>query len=320
MTFRGPIFLFVAFVALTLHSPSVAAAAVATNYDELLAKLNRLEGVFHQEMTEAKGRIAHLEQENQQLTREFSAAKKRIGSLEGEVERLSGLLLRPLATSNRRHPVRGAAAAYDNGQRMIAGDDAESRAIVTPPPTSCASLAQLGNRVTGFYLVLDEESNNRIQTVYCDFALAFNNPDYEKTIGYLDVKTSPSVSFYVQRSSSYGSPAVIPYEVTRLNVGGHMNAETGVFTAPVNGRYYFSFTAASGSPPGFYSRVYLRVKGANIANSFAPSTNYNLPLVATLQLIKGDTVDVYLDLGSIVDGVNHQTQFSGFLLEEDIVL
>ena len=59
---------------------------------------------------------------------------------------------------------------------LSAGDDAESRAIVTPPPTSCASLAQLGNRVTGFYLVLDEESNNRIQTVYCDFALAFNNP------------------------------------------------------------------------------------------------------------------------------------------------
>ena len=95
---------------------------------ELLAKLSRLEGVFHQEMSEAKGRIAHLEQENQQLTREFSAAKKRIGSLEGEVERLSGLLLRRLATSNRRHPVRGAAAANDNGQPMTGkiespGDD-----------------------------------------------------------------------------------------------------------------------------------------------------------------------------------------------------
>jgi len=59
---------------------------------------------------------------------------------------------------------------------LSAGDDAESRAIVTPPPTSCADLAQLGNRNTGFHLVLDKESNNRIQTVYCDFALAFNNP------------------------------------------------------------------------------------------------------------------------------------------------
>ena len=52
----------------------------------------------------------------------------------------------------------------------------ESRAIVTPPPTSCADLAQLGNRISGFHLVLDKESNNRIQTVFCDFALTFNNP------------------------------------------------------------------------------------------------------------------------------------------------
>ena len=79
-------------------------------------------------MAEAKGRIAHLEQEKEELTGEFSAAKDKIASLEGEVERLSGLLLRPLATSNRRHPLRGAAAANDNGQPMTGkiespGDD-----------------------------------------------------------------------------------------------------------------------------------------------------------------------------------------------------
>ena len=83
-------------------------------------------------MAEAKGRIAHLEQEKEELTGEFSAAKDKIASLEGEVERLSGLLLRPLATSNRRHPVRGAAggaaAAYDSGEPMTGkiespGDD-----------------------------------------------------------------------------------------------------------------------------------------------------------------------------------------------------
>ena len=62
---------------------------------ELLAKLNQLENVFHNKKTEAENRIV---------------------SLEGEVQRLSGLLLlpRPSVTSNR------AAAAYasSNGQRM----------------------------------------------------------------------------------------------------------------------------------------------------------------------------------------------------------
>ena len=143
---------------------------------------------------------------------------------------------------------------------------------------------------------------------------------YESAIGYLDVKTSPGVSFYVQRNSIYASAGtVIPYEVTRLNVGGHMNAATGVFTAPVNGRYHFSFTARSYSSGVTY--VYLRVNDAFVAISWVPSNNDNLPLVATLQLTKGDTVDVYLAFGLIYDhSIDHHTQFSGFLLEEDLVL
>ena len=141
--------------------------------------------------------------------------------------------------------------------------------------------------------------------------------EYETTIGYLDVKRSSGVSFYVQRNSTYASAGtVIPYQVTRLNVGGHMNVATGVFIAPVNGRYHFSFTARSLSS----TYVFLRVNGALIASSFALSVNYNLPLVATLQLTKGDTVDVYLYGGSIYDNSAHYTQFSGFLLEEDLVL
>ena len=47
----------------------------------------------------------------------------------------------------------------------------------------------------------------------------------------------------------------------------------------------------------------------------------NLPLVTTLQLKKGDTVDVWLLSGSIYDdSVYRFTQFSGFLLEEYLVL
>ena len=66
------------------------------------------------EKADVQDRIVRLEQENEKLTGDFSAAKERIGSLEGEVERLSGrLLLSPSATSiNRRHPK---AAAESSG-------------------------------------------------------------------------------------------------------------------------------------------------------------------------------------------------------------
>ena len=63
----------------------------------------------------------------------------------------------------------------EDGNQLLSSADDE-RAIVTPPPASCADLAQLGNRIAGFYLVLDEESNNRIKTVYCDFSLSITNP------------------------------------------------------------------------------------------------------------------------------------------------
>jgi len=62
------------------------------------------------------------------------------------------------------------------------------------------------------------------------------------------------------------------------------------------------------------------MNGNFIGESYAPSANYNLPLVATLNLKKGETIDTYLVGGSIFDGVgDFRTQFSGILLEEDLV-
>ena len=137
----------------------------------------------------------------------------------------------------------------------------------------------------------------------------------------MDVKTAAGgVSFYVQRSTTYSSNGtVIPYEVERLNIGGAMNLATGVFTAPVNGRYYFSFKALAWTS-GVHNFVYLRVNGVGIGISWAPTNYYNLPLVATLNLKKGDAVDVYLYVGSTYDNGDHHTHFSGFLLEEDLAL
>ena len=154
------------------------------------------------------------------------------------------------------------------------------------------------------------------------FSSSSSFAEYETAIGYLDVKTSSlgAVSFYLQRNSTFASAGtVIPYELTRLNIGNAMNIVTGVFTAPVNARYYFSFTAMSWSTD-VLNNVYLRLNGVGIGISQAPSYRYNLPLIATLQLKKGDTVDVFLTQGSIYDSAGHHTKFSGFLLEEDLVL
>ena len=168
---------------------------------------------------------------------------------------------------------------------------------------------------------------SRFNCAYDLFILFFSSSSslfagYETVIGYLDVKTSSGVSFYVQRQTTYNTTGtVITYEVTRLNIGGAMNAATGVFTAPVNGRYHFSFTALSiSSTAPENTSVHLRVNGVFIGESWVPSDRSSMPLVATLQLKTGDTIDMYLGYGSIVDNVYHYTKFTGFLLEEDLLL
>ena len=142
-------------------------------------------------------------------------------------------------------------------------------------------------------------------------------------IGFKDVKTSTGVHFEVARNTSFTGSAlkVIPWEIERLNIGGAMNLKTGVFIAPVNGRYQFSFNGRAASPGNNY--VVIRVNGLNgyaIGMAYQFAQNGILPLMTTANLKKGDTVDAFLNSGLLFDNSDNFTRFSGILLEEDLNL
>ena len=97
-----------------------------------------------------------------------------------------------------------------------------------------------------------------------------------------------------------------------------MNLASGVFTAPVSGRYQFHFVALSNGD--ISTKVLLRLNGGGIASGWGMSLYDTLAITATANLKKGDKIDTFLNGGVIFDFRYYYTQFTGILLEEDLVL
>lgn len=148
---------------------------------------------------------------------------------------------------------------------------------------------------------------------------------YETVIGINGIKTSP-VYFYVQRTAGQSANGVIPFQQSRLNIGGAMNLATGVFTAPRRGTYFFTFTALHNddSKASKVFAVYLQLNGANIGvarNYIEPGSLEDIPasLQATLQLNVNDRITLYKSSGYL-DESGQTTHFTGMLLDEELSL
>jgi len=144
-------------------------------------------------------------------------------------------------------------------------------------------------------------------------------------VGYLNVKSSP-IHFHVQRSTPFKdeNKVIRPYEIELLNQGGAMNLTSGVFKAPVNGIYYFSFRGIL-HPQYLMDLNYLHLrKNDSIVSTSISSRNWHtVSLECTLRLKKYDRIDVKKgqNAGELLENIKeHLTHFSGHLLEEDLTL
>ena len=149
----------------------------------------------------------------------------------------------------------------------------------------------------------------------------------ESLIGYSDVKRAGGVFFHVRRRTNYvTAKSKIPYEYENWNIGKAMNLATGVFTAPVQGRYHFSFHCHASKydqdKAGLIVQMWVN-NGYSIGSGYA-FNNFGLVSISGLaSLNKGDQVYAWLYSGKIYDtgsDPGSYTTFSGMLLEEDISL
>ena len=148
----------------------------------------------------------------------------------------------------------------------------------------------------------------------------------QSLVGYNDVKTvdfwKSGVFFNVERKTNYEAvDSYIRYEVDSLNIGGHMNIKTGLFTAPVKGLYHFSFHGLALKKD---KDVIVRMWVNNdyiLGTTFANASDEPLSISGPASLKKGDQVGVWLLSGNLYDSDwGRYTHFSGMLLEEDLSL
>lgn len=138
----------------------------------------------------------------------------------------------------------------------------------------------------------------------------------------MDVKSSP-VYFYVQRTSEWFTPnAPISFDRELLNIGNAMNLATGVFTAPKGGTYHFDFSyVKTSSESDGYGAVRLDLNGNQVASSFDRLIGLSAQsLHSTLSLKAGDRVSLSIYAGSLYDDSTPSTDFTGWLVEEELVI
>ena len=140
-----------------------------------------------------------------------------------------------------------------------------------------------------------------------------------QTVGGGTSSPANQVSFHTQ-GTSIGDFAsidqVVPYEKLLTNIGGGMNnPQSGIFTAPIAGLYYFAWSGMAGQGP---AGVTLKLNGnINLVSSWAERDKGNMNIHALVQLKKDDQVSAVLKRGVIYDDEAQYTSFIGILLGSD---
>ncbi|KAL7865295.1 hypothetical protein SRHO_G00105420 [Serrasalmus rhombeus] len=119
-----------------------------------------------------------------------------------------------------------------------------------------------------------------------------------------------------QTIGGHSSEVTLAFRKVFINIGNAYNPSTGMFTAPVEGVYYFGFSAFANGRNSM--GVHLRKNGQQIVASYDYNSTHkdvNGANRAILQLEKGDQVYITLWGGlQIFDSYNSVSTFSGFQL------
>lgn len=189
-------------------------------------------------------------------------------------------------------------------------------------PRDCADLRADGHTLNAIYTV---KKGDKVVRVYCDMTKVPGDDGFETVLASgadqdgRGTREAPSgghsVYFYVLRYKDR-EEARVTFELEAVNIGDGMNISTGVFTAPVKGVYFFSFSGNSHNKKNVH--LQLLVDGVYVGSAYSSPHYATLSLTSVLRLDQG--AEVYLELvnGKLSDDVEvNFTHFVGMLMRAD---
>ncbi|KAG5857373.1 hypothetical protein ANANG_G00018780 [Anguilla anguilla] len=143
----------------------------------------------------------------------------------------------------------------------------------------------------------------------------------------------PRLSFSAALTNQHDNPGTIVFNKVFVNQGDFYNPQTGIFTAPLDGRYFFSAVLTGRKNEKIEAVLSKSNYGVARADSagYQPEGLEHKPVAETkptpgslvvfniiLPLQVGDTICVDLVMGKLAHSVEPLTFFSGMLLYEDV--
>jgi hypothetical protein len=127
-----------------------------------------------------------------------------------------------------------------------------------------------------------------------------------------------SVSFNGRDSSARTTTGDFGTYTEVFDVGSNFNASSGVFTAPVAGKYMFAYIAGGYASSTGYAEIHLQINGssgysANICASLSTLSNY-VGGSAVISMAANDTAKMNLSSYSGTGATVYVRSFSGFLI------
>ena len=135
------------------------------------------------------------------------------------------------------------------------------------------------------------------------------------------ILTPARPAFHFRRNASMSASGEVTYTHTEFNIGHHAVQSTGVFTAPINGIYQFSFQCI-GTQTTTGVDVYAKINGTIVSSRWsirplsvnAATTYSSMPAATTLlQLSANDTL-VMNSTQALYSDANSWVRFSGHLV------